>query len=150
MPEVLDIEGQSFEFPWSEEDFIRCLRQRNCIGMVAEQDDRIVGYMLYELDVKQLHLLNLAVTESARRQGVGAAMVAKLRSKLGWGGRNRIMLRVSEANLPGQMFFKSQGFRAVAVIKDFYDNGTDAYQMRLHVADTFADLSQGESLEVRK
>ena len=29
MPEILDIENQSFEFSWSEEDFIRCLRQRN-------------------------------------------------------------------------------------------------------------------------
>ena len=25
MPEVLDIEQCGFEFPWSEEDFIRCL-----------------------------------------------------------------------------------------------------------------------------
>ena len=38
MPEVLQIERTSFEYPWSEEDFIRCLRQRNCIGMVAEYD----------------------------------------------------------------------------------------------------------------
>ena len=29
MAEVLDIEGQCFEFPWSEDDFVRCLRQRN-------------------------------------------------------------------------------------------------------------------------
>ena len=42
MSEVLEIEKSSFEFPWSEEDFIRCLRQRNCIGMVAEFDDRVV------------------------------------------------------------------------------------------------------------
>ena len=35
--------GNSFEFPWSEEDFIRCLRQRNCIGMVAEHDEQVVG-----------------------------------------------------------------------------------------------------------
>ena len=42
MPEVLSIENESFEFPWSEEDFIRCLRQRNCIGMVAEHHDRVV------------------------------------------------------------------------------------------------------------
>ena len=28
MAEVLDIERQSFEFPWFEEDFIRCLRAR--------------------------------------------------------------------------------------------------------------------------
>ena len=28
MPEVLQIEAASFEFPWLEDDFIRCLRQR--------------------------------------------------------------------------------------------------------------------------
>ena len=26
MPEVLDVENDGFEFPWSEDDFIRCLR----------------------------------------------------------------------------------------------------------------------------
>lgn len=31
MPEVLDIENRSFEFPWSKGDFIRCARQRNCV-----------------------------------------------------------------------------------------------------------------------
>src|SRR5687768_6635477 len=45
MPEVLSIETQCFEFPWTEEDFLRCLRQRNCIGMVAEQGEKVVGFM---------------------------------------------------------------------------------------------------------
>ena len=36
MPDVLGIESNCFEFSWTEDDFIRCLRQRNCIGMVAE------------------------------------------------------------------------------------------------------------------
>jgi [ribosomal protein S18]-alanine N-acetyltransferase len=36
MPAVLKIEDSSFEFPWREDDFIRALRQRNCIGMVAD------------------------------------------------------------------------------------------------------------------
>ena len=49
MPEVIPIETASFEFPWSEDDFVRCLRQRNCIGMVAEMDDQVVGFMIYEL-----------------------------------------------------------------------------------------------------
>ncbi len=29
MDEVLNIEYEGFEFPWSEDDFVRCLRQRN-------------------------------------------------------------------------------------------------------------------------
>jgi ribosomal-protein-alanine N-acetyltransferase len=49
MPEVLAIEGESFQNAWHEQDFVRCLRQRNCIGMVAEADMRITGYMIYEL-----------------------------------------------------------------------------------------------------
>jgi ribosomal-protein-alanine N-acetyltransferase len=38
MPQVLAIEAASFEFPWAEEDFIRVLRQRNCLGMVVEAE----------------------------------------------------------------------------------------------------------------
>ena len=45
MPEVLDIEQQSFEFAWTEEDFLCCLRQRNCIGMVAERQERQVEHV---------------------------------------------------------------------------------------------------------
>ena len=58
MPEVLAIENLSFEFPWSEEDFIRCLRQRNCIGMVSEHEEQVVGFMIYELHRNRLHVLN--------------------------------------------------------------------------------------------
>ena len=36
MPEVLGIENDSFEYAWKEEDFLCCLRQRNCIGLVSE------------------------------------------------------------------------------------------------------------------
>ena len=71
MPEVLEIEERSFEFPWTEEDFIRCLRQRNCIGMVAEHDERVVGFMIYELHKTRLHLLNFCVHRDLRRRGVG-------------------------------------------------------------------------------
>ena len=82
MAEVLEIENEGFEFPWSEDDFIRCLRQRNCIGMVAEHEDRVVGFMIYELHKTRLHLLNFAVGKDFRRRGVGAQMLAKLIAKL--------------------------------------------------------------------
>ena len=72
MPEVLAIEVESFEFPWLEDDFIRCLRQRNCIGMVAEHEDRVVGFMIYELHKTRIHVLNFAVAKSFRHCGVGS------------------------------------------------------------------------------
>lgn len=131
MTEVLDIESQSFEFPWSEEDFIRCLRQRNCIGMVAEFEEQVVGFMIYELHKTRLHVLNFAVNPQFRRRSVGQAMMGKLVSKLSHQRRNRILLEVRETNLAAQLFFRNIGFRAVSVLRDFYDDTTeDAYLMQ--------------------
>jgi ribosomal-protein-alanine N-acetyltransferase len=131
MPEVLEIEGGSFEYPWSEEDFLACLRQRNCIGMVAEHNHRIVGFMIYELHKARLRILNFAVAPEARRQGVGGQMVHRLVDKLSQQRRKEILLEVRETNLRAQMFFKKQGFRAVHVLRGHYDDTTeDAYVMR--------------------
>ena len=131
MPEVLAIEGESFEFPWSEDDFIRCLRQRNCIGMVAEHEDRVVGFMIYELHKTRIHVLNFAVDEDYRHRGVGSQMIAKLTGKLSSQRRSRIVLEVRETNLPAQLFFRENGFRAVSVLRSYYaDTPEDAYLMQ--------------------
>ena len=130
MQEVLQIENRGFEFPWTEEDFIRCLRQRNCIGMVAEHEQQVVGFMIYELHKNRLHILNFAVSPQFRRLGVGSQMVTKLISKLSPQRRTRILLEVRETNLPAQLFFRTSGFRATTVVRDFYDDTTeDAYVM---------------------
>jgi len=131
MTEVLEAEQQSFEFPWCEEDFIRCLRQRNCIGMVAEYDDQVVGFMIYELHKTRLHVLNFAVHDDFRRRRIGSQMIMKLVNKLSSQRRNRILLEVRETNLKAQLFFREAGFRAITVLRDFYDDTTeDAYLMQ--------------------
>ena len=131
MPEVLGIEENSFEFPWSEEEFIRCLRQRNCIGMVAEHDERVVGFMIYELHKTRLHILNFSVHPDFRRRGIGLQMTEKLVSKLSRQRRSRILLEVRETNLHAQLFFRAAGFRAISVLRDFYDDTTeDAYLLQ--------------------
>jgi ribosomal-protein-alanine N-acetyltransferase len=131
MPEVLDIERLAFEFPWFEEEFIRCLRQRNCIGMVAEHAERVVGFMIYELHKSRLHILNFAVAADLRRRGIGRQMIEKLIGKLSSQRRTRITLEVRETNVPAQIFFREVGFRATSVLHDFYDDSPeDAYLMQ--------------------
>lgn len=131
MAEVLEIESRSFEFSWLEEDFIRCLRQRNCIGMVAEHNEQVAGFMIYELHRNRLHVLNFAVHPDFRRRGVGKQMIRKLVGKLAPQRRNRILLEVRETNLAAQLFFRSLNFRAISLLRDFYEDTTeDAYLMQ--------------------
>jgi ribosomal-protein-alanine N-acetyltransferase len=131
MSEVLAIEHASFEFPWGEEEFLRVLRQRNCIGMVAEHSERVVGFMIYELHKTKLQILNFCVVPECRRQGIGHQMVAKLIGKLSSHRRTRITLNIRETNLHAQLFFRSQNFRASEVLREHYeDTAEDAFVMQ--------------------
>ncbi len=145
MQEVLRIESASFEFPWTDEDFLCCLRQRNCIGMVAEHDHKIVGFMIYELHKSRLQILNFAVAPEVRRHGVGKQMVLRLVDKLSQQRRNEIMLECRERNLDGQLFFRNQGFRAISVLRSHYDDTCeDAYIMQFRLdasADTMSPFA---------
>jgi ribosomal-protein-alanine N-acetyltransferase len=147
MAEVLEIEQEAFEFPWSEEDFTRCLRQRNCIGMVAEMAESVVAFVIYELHRSRLHVLNFAVRRSHRRLGIGTQMMDKLVGKLTPERRSRVVLEVRERNLPAQLFFRTLGYRAISVLKDFYQDTTeDAYLMQYVLPSAAAEESMPRRL----
>jgi ribosomal-protein-alanine N-acetyltransferase len=129
--EVTAIENSCFEFPWREDDFQVCLKQRNCIGMVAELDNKVVGFMIYETPKNRIHLLNIATAPEFQKQGVATQMIQKLISKLTNQGRTRITMEVRESNLQALVFFRSRGFRATGVLRCFYEEtNDDAYIMQ--------------------
>lgn len=147
--DVLRIEDESFEFAWTEEDFLNTLRQRNSIGMIAEDhDDRVCGFFLYELHKSRINVLNFAVAPWCRHQGVGTAMVQKLIYKLSQQRRCQIILDVRETNLGAQQFFSRLGFRAVSVSRGHYeDTDEDAYHFVYDLDEQYA-CGDTESISV--
>jgi [ribosomal protein S18]-alanine N-acetyltransferase len=144
MPEVLLTEQESFDYSWTEEDFLRCLRQRNCIGMVAEHNEKVVGFMIYELHKTKLHILNFAVHPRFRRFGIGRQMISKLIGKLSSHRRTKVTLAVRETNLTAQLFFRAQTFRAMKVLRSYYeDSGEDAFLMQYRITgDVVEDVEE--------
>jgi ribosomal-protein-alanine N-acetyltransferase len=138
MLEVLAIEGAGFAAPRAEEDFLKVLRQRDCIGMVAETTDgseKVIGFMVYRLHKRGLEILDFAAHPGYRRAGVGRQMAAKLVGKLS--ARRRLLIRVDvrEINLDAQLFFRAQGFRAVGVRREhFEDTGEASFRMEYRLA----------------
>ncbi len=133
MEEVLAIEALSHEQPWAEEEFLRVLRQRNCIGNIVEHGKRVLGFMVYELRTRKLHLLNFAVHPAWRRRGIGSELVGKLASKMCSHRHRMATLDVRETNLGAQLFFQSKGFVATGIRHNFYEH-EDAIAMTLDLA----------------
>ena len=68
-------------------------------------------------------------------------MIEKLFAKLAYQRRNRIVLEVRETNLPAQLFFKSLGFKATGVLRNFYDDSTeDAFLMQFRNTNSNAEI----------
>ena len=133
---VLDIEHNSFEFPWTDGEFIQCLRKRTCIGMVAEVNEEVVGYMLYETGKKEIELISFAVHPKHRQSGIGGALVSLLIGKLAAGRRSKIVVAVRDSNLQAQLFFRSMGFFCTKMVKDYYSESDDnAYIMEYWIGD---------------
>lgn len=132
---VLEIEAACFDNPLSEEDMLEMLRQRNCIGMVAVPHDAVLiadefggpmGFMIYELHRDHLYLLDFAVHPDYQRQGVGASMMHRIKSKLSQMRRHRIVARVSEYSDDAHLWLRRQGFIATGVDRNYWP-GHDAY-----------------------
>jgi len=130
MPQVLSIEKGVQEHPWCKEEFISHLRQKNCIAMISEDGDDIVGFMVYELNKGRLELINMAVHPRYLRCGVATEMINKIKLKLTTNRRRSITVAVRETNLTMQLFLKSQGFLARKVKRRYFgDSNEDAFIM---------------------
>lgn len=138
-PEVLEIERANFEFPWTKEVLEQFLQQRFSIGMVAEFNQQVVGFINYELRKDHYLIVSVAVRRDLQRLGIGRKLVGNIIKKFGGNHvrsrvfRSRIETSVRESNLFAQLFFKELGFVASSVLKGVYE-GTDedAYEFVFH------------------
>lgn len=132
LEEVLQIEKSAFTNPWTEQDFLSALRQKNCIAMVAVDgypNEMVLGFVLYELHDAKLVIINMA--SKYHRCGVGRIMVNKLKAKLSPSRRHTIETTVRDDSLTMQLFLRSLGFKAVSVLRRFFnDDDADGYVMQ--------------------
>jgi len=146
MPEVLDIEEKSFEYVWTEETFLSHLRQRNCIGMVAEYDSQVVGFVMYELHKGAIEILNFAVDSYYRRASIGRQMADRLKDKLSQQRRREIFFTVRETNIGAQLFFSELEFCAVSVLRNYFEDANeDAFVFRYQLDRSDKEFAPGLS-----
>ena len=118
--QCLAIDAATLDPSWCETDFLDCLRENNCIAMVAIRCERVVGFMVYALHRTSLNVLRFAVDPACQRQGIGTAMVARLIDKLNRQRRTRIEIDVPDHLLPMHCFLREMGFVATPSAEDCY------------------------------
>jgi len=119
-----------FADPWSTEDFRDCISF--AVFLVAEADDKVVGYTVALEAADEGEILNLAVAEEGRRGGLGRALVEAIVSALTEQGVRQVYLEVRESNAPARALYAGFGFKEVGRRKAYYRRPVeDAMVLRL-------------------
>ena len=121
VPDVVRIERESFEFPWLEDAFMRCMRPGNATPMVAVYEGHVVGSMVYEINRARLYVPNFAVAVDFRRCGVGSQMLAMLIQQQQAIRSARIIAEVRELSVDGNLFFLARNFQEIHVLWGAHD-----------------------------
>lgn len=127
--EVARLEGSVFEHSaWNAESFRRAAENvYDCLFLYTDEAKQLLGYaLLRRLDVAEL--LIIGVAKEARRRGIGAALMEKVRSAA---GGLPVFLEVREGNAAARRLYETCGFREYGRRKNYYEHpAEDAVLMK--------------------
>ena len=128
--DIRTIDRRSFPAPWTEGWTIAQVTHPNRVHLVAERNFTVLGHGGLIFLGDQAHVATLAVAESARRQGVGSAVMAALVDAATEHGFAEITLEVRESNVGAIALYERHGLSVVSRREGYYgDNGEDAIIM---------------------
>lgn len=134
LDEVLTIERASFTMPWSRGAFLYEMQQNRVARCwVARDDDgHVVGYLCLWEVADEVHITNVAVRPSARRQGVARALLRSVIDNARARAFKVVVLEVRPSNHHALTLYESFGFRVVGRRHGYYyDTGEDALVMEV-------------------
>jgi ribosomal-protein-alanine N-acetyltransferase len=126
--DVLRIEAASAPDAWTAQTFDYWLSKHHVSGHVLERGVERVGFFIVIRGVDHLRIANLAVAPAARRAGVGTRALQAIENIARARRLARVELEVRETNLAAQLLYRSNGYRAVAILRAHYGD-QDGYKM---------------------
>jgi ribosomal-protein-alanine N-acetyltransferase len=107
---------------WSAAAFASQIGLPGVFGLVTPRR----GLVLARVAADQAEILTLGVVPSARRRGLGAALLRAAETRAGDAGARSMFLEVSADNLAARALYAAAGYTAAGRRARYYADGSDA------------------------
>ena len=119
LPAVIEIERQSYPYPWTQTIFSDCLYAGySCL--VCMRSGVIEGYGVITAAAGESHLLNICVRPGSRSQGVGTSILRYLVEIARQHDTDVIFLEVRPSNASAIKLYTDEGFNELGRRRDYY------------------------------
>ena len=134
LKEAYEIEKQTNPSPWSKENFFSSYEVGHK-SLVCRIDNVIVGFIIFSVINKEIHLLNIAVHFEHQKKGVGSLLMDSMLKQASVMGVSKVYLEVRSKNEKAILFYKKYNFIQDAVRVNYYtgENSDDAVLMSLAI-----------------
>lgn len=123
---VLRIEESAQFSPWSDDVFRRCFESGYFFWGLGEAE-KLMGFIIYSLQVGECHILNLCVHSDHQGRGIGRSLLSYGLDQARQQGAGSVYLEVRRSNAVAICLYKSVGFVQVGERKGYYphENGRE-------------------------
>jgi len=133
--EVFEIEKASFPDPWSVDLFEAELQSPHSFNLVARCNSpshkSVAAYIVYWIAADEMQILDLAVDERFRRQGLARFLLESALKRAALNGAAHAFLEVRRGNEAGISLYNALGFAVIGERRRYYKDGEDAIVMGL-------------------
>lgn len=120
--QVSELERMIFSQPWSYQGFVDSLSLPNTVFLVAEENNKILGYIGMYLSIDEGEITNVAVSPEMRCHGIGGMLLAEAKKEAESRSVGRIVLESPLVRMTLQTVCMSRnGFVNHGVRKGFYE-----------------------------
>lgn len=130
---IMEIEKRSFPYPWSKKSYLGMSMMRTTRFLVAKDESKILGFVLYQLLEDEIEIHSIAVDPDSRRRGVSRKMFNFILDEAREKGIKQIFLQVRRSNESARSLYKKFGFRIIGTRPNHYEDGEDALVMKLEI-----------------
>ena len=116
---IINIEKNSYDFPWSETIFQDCLRA-GYSSWVIENNKILIGYGIMLITSDESHILNLCVHPDYQSMGVGKQLLDYFLFLARRQNIHRIFLEVRPTNFRAIRLYISMGFNEIGKRRNYY------------------------------
>ncbi|MBC8196864.1 MAG: ribosomal protein S18-alanine N-acetyltransferase [Candidatus Marinimicrobia bacterium] len=132
--EILTIERELFDQPWSEVHFEEELEKIPVSkSWVLCENNKVIGFIFGWMIENEFHLNNIAIKKQFQGKGLGLKLINSViefvKSKKG----NLIFLEVMHDNESAIRLYEKNGFESVGKRKDYYTKGKHAILYTLEI-----------------
>lgn len=136
LPQVLEIDRQSFSMPWPASAYhYELFENQDSLLWVAETDDsqskqKVIGMIVVWFIVDEAHIATIAVDPQYRQRGVARDLLSRALKTIVEKGYRIATLEVRAYNAAAQNLYRSFDFQVVGFRPRYYrDNNEDALIM---------------------